>query len=286
MANVLKKDRQLEVVHLLVEGNSLRSISRLTGVNLRTCLRILVKVGNACQTLLDQRMRDLTLRHVQCDEIWTYVQKKQARVSLSAPNSKIGDQFVYVALDTDTKLIASYAIGKRSAYLTHQFMRDLAGRVITGGRTWHDRTPLVQISTDGYRPYIDAVDDAFGANVRYGSIVKEFRNAKMTYTPSEIVGSKRRGITNMDGREGAICTSHVERSNLTIRTFIRRFTRLTLGFSKKLENLNAAVALHVAHYDFCRVHGSLGKTPAMAAGVTNDIWTLADLYDKAMECLK
>ena len=231
---------------------------------------------------------DLNLRHVQCDEIWTYVQKKQARVPLSAPDPTIGDQFVYVALDTDTKLIACYAIGKRSAYVTQRFMRDLAGRIVTGGQTVHDRTPLVQVSTDGYRPYIEAVDRAFGANVKYGSIVKEFRNAKMTYTPSEIVGSKRKGLTNINSREElrTICTSHVERSNLTIRTFVKRFARLTLSFSKKLENLNAAFALHAVHYNFCRVHGTLGKTPAMAAQVTNDVWTLEDLYDKAMESVK
>ena len=142
---------------------------------------------------------------------------------------------------------------------------------------------MVQISTDGFVPYPEAVDLAFGSNVKFGTIVKQFRNANRPYIPSEIVGSKRRGIFNIHGRQArTICTSHVERSNLTMRTFVRRFTRLTLGFSKKLENLNAAVALHVAHYNFCRVHGTLGKTPAMAAGVTNDIWTLADLYEKAL----
>jgi IS1 family transposase len=282
MANVLKKEKQLAVVHLLVEGNSLRSISRITGVNLRTCLRILVKVGNACQSLLDERMRDLPLRHVQCDEIWTYVAKKQSRVSMSEGDPTHGDQYVFVALDTDTKLIVSYVIGKRTTGVTSRFMADLAERLIVGRRFWNDGTPMVQISTDGYKPYPGAVDRAFGSNVKYGTIAKEFLNARMQYTPSEIVGSTRRSIFNLDGRERTICTSHVERSNLTIRTFVRRFTRLTLGFSKKLENLNAAFALHAAHYNFCRVHSTLGKTPAMAAQVTNDIWTLEELYDKAM----
>ncbi len=280
MANILKKDRQLEVVHLLVEGNSLRSISRLTGVNLRTCLRILVKVGNACQTLLDERMRELPLRHVQVDEIWTYVAKKQARVSLTDPDATIGDQYVFIALDTDSKMIASYAIGKRTSDMARRFMMDLVGRLVLGNPFEY---PTVQLSTDGFKPYWEAVDLAFRGNVLYGQIKKVFRNAIRPYTPSEIVASERRIIYGPDrSQERTICTSHVERSNLTIRTFIRRFTRLTLGFSKKLENLNAAVALHIAHYNFCRVHGTLGKTPTMAAGLVNDIWTLEELYDKAM----
>jgi IS1 family transposase len=282
MANVLKKEKQLQVVHLLVEGNSLRSISRLTGVNLRTCLRILVKVGSACQALLDERMVDLQMRHIQVDEIWTFVQKKEGRIPVAEKSYRIGDQFVYVALDQDTKLIVGYALGKRSADLTRRFMVDLSRRLITGSVFNRDGTPVVQISTDGFQPYPEAVDLAFGPNVRYGSIVKEFRNANRPYTPSEIVGSKRRPIFNMEGRARTICTSHVERSNLTIRTFVRRFTRLTLGFSKKLENLNAAVALHAAHYNFCRIHSTIRKTPAMAAQVTNDVWTLEELYDKAM----
>ncbi len=284
MANVLKKDLQLQVIHLLVEGNSIRSIERLTRVQKKTIGRLLIRVGNACQSLLDERMRDLSLRHVQVDEIWTYVQKKEARIPEAEKSYRIGDQFVYVALDQDTKLIASYAVGKRSAELTRRFMVDLRGRLVTGSVLRNDGTPIVQLSTDGFAPYPEAVDLAFGPNVRYGSIVKEFRNANRPYVPSEIVGSKRRAIFNLEGRERSICTSHVERSNLTIRTFIRRFTRLTLGFSKKLENLGAAVALHVAHYNFCRVHSTIRKTPAMAAGVTNDIWTLAELVEKALQC--
>ncbi|HXF15856.1 MAG TPA: IS1 family transposase, partial [Burkholderiales bacterium] len=163
-----------------------------------------------------------------------------------------------------------------------RFMMDLRTRLVTGNIFQGD--DVVQLSTDGFTCYPEAVDLAFGPHVKFGTIVKEFRNAVRPYTPSEIVGSRRRGIFNISGREQTrtICTSHVERSNLTIRTFMRRFTRLTLGFSKKLENLAAAFALHAAHYNFCRVHGTLGKTPAMAAGVTNDIWTLADLYEKAL----
>jgi len=291
VANVLSKDLQLQVIHLLVEGNSIRSIVRLTGVHKKTVTRLLVKVGTACRELLDERMRDLTLRHVQCDEIWTYVAKKESRIPEAEKSYLHGDQFVYVALDTDTKLIATFAIGKRTADLTRRFMVDLASRlVMPKAHASDDQSytrpgyqPITQISTDGFACYPEAVDLAFGPYVKYGSIVKEFRSANRPYVPSEIVGSKRRGIFNIRGSEArSICTSHVERSNLTIRTFVRRFTRLTLGFSKKLDNLAAAVALHVAHYNFCRIHSSLGKTPAMAAGVTNDIWTLEDLYEKAL----
>ena len=284
MANVLKKDLQLQVIHLLVEGNSIRSIERLTGVQKKTIMRLLVRVGNACQKLLDERMRDLSLRHVQCDEIWTFVEKKEGRIPEAEKSYRIGDQYVFIALDQDTKLIASYAIGKRSADLTRRFMVDLRQRLITGSVFDKDGTLVVQISTDGFSPYPEAVDLAFGPNVKYGSIVKQYRNAVRPYTPSEMIGTKRRSIFNMEGREQSINTSHVERSNLTIRTFIRRFTRLTLGFSKKLENLNAAVALHAAHYNFCRVHSTIRSTPAMAAGVTNDIWTLEELFDKSLQC--
>ena len=284
MANVLKKELQLQVLHLLVEGNSIRSIERLTGVQKKTIGRLLIRVGNACQNLLDERMRDLHLRHIQCDEIWTYVEKKDARIPEAQKSYRIGDQFVFIALDQDTKLIVNYAIGKRSADLTRRFMVDLRSRLITGSVFRKGGTPVVQISTDGFAPYPEAVDLAFGPNVRYGSIIKQYKNANRPYVPSEMIGTKRRNIFNMEGREQSINTSHVERSNLTIRTFVRRFTRLTLGFSKKLENLNAAMALHVAHYNFCRVHSTIRKTPAMAAGVTNGIWTLEELVEKALQC--
>ncbi len=291
MANVLKKDKQLQIVHLLVEGASIRSIERLTGVQKKTILRLLVRVGNACQELLDERLRDLTLRHVQLDEIHTFVRRKQHRIPVYEQSAIEGDQFLFLAMDQDTKLIACYALGKRTAELTRRFCMDLAGRfrwpsvVSSDARNFRDSTyPVVtRISTDGWPAYPAAVDAAFGAYAKHGVIIKDFRNANMLYHPSEIVGSKRTGIRGISTRREirSICTSHIERQNLTIRTFIKRFNRLTLAFSKKLENLNAAVALHIAHYNFCRVHGTLRKTPAMAADITNDIWTLEELVDKA-----
>jgi len=195
-----------------------------------------------------------------------------------------------VGFDTDTKLIAFYAIGKRSADLTHRFMVDLASRLVIPKSHISDAhafqregdTPVCQISTDGFAPYPEAVDLAFGPYVKFGTIVKNFRNATMPYTPSEIIGTqrtKRRGLPANPAR--TICTSHVERNNPTIRKFVKRFARLSLGFSKKLDNLAAAVALHVAHYNYFRRHSSLRMNPAMAAGVTHTLWSLENLIERS-----
>ena len=288
MANVLKADKRLAVIHQLVEGSSIRSTERLTGVHRDTICRLLVKTGNQCRELLDEQMRGLKLDHVQVDEIWTFCQKKQARLTMQerAERGDIGDMFLWVALDQETKLVPTFLVAKRSANAARRMMVDLASRLTRPTAVQSDARnysrpgyqPVTQISTDGYNAYPEAVDTAFGPYVRYGTIIKDYRNAVMPYTPSELVGADRRcRFGEFD--PFSICTSHVERNNLTIRTFMRRFTRLSLGFSKKLENLAAAVALHVAHYNFCRRHGSLRVTPAMAAGVTNKLWSLGDLIE-------
>lgn len=274
-----------------MEGNSIRSASRLTGVHKCTVAKYLVEFGDACKDFLDARLRGLNLRHVQCDEIWTFVRKKQSRLTVQEREERgdIGDVYVWTALDQDTKLIASFAVGKRSADMARRFLMDLAGRLEFPTAHASDdhayRTgaykPIIQISTDGFAAYPEAVDLAFGPYVRYGQIIKNYRNARMDYTPSEMIGAERRpfrGIADV----ATICTSHVERQNLTMRTFLKRFNRLTLGFSKKLENLAAAVSLHFAHYNFCRRHGTLRCTPAMAAGVEGRLWKFADLYDAVM----
>jgi IS1 family transposase len=291
MANILKRDRQIEVVHLLCEGNSLRSVVRLTGTNMRTCLKLLVRFGDACRTLLDNELRGLKLRHVQCDEIWTFCAKKQARLTIEerATRHDIGDIYAWTAVDTDTKLLASYALGKRSGDMARRFMLDLAGRLVMPQAHASDardykaggyRT-IVQISTDAFAGYPEAVDLAFGPYAHFGTIIKDYRNATLPYTPSEMVGSERRVVFG-DFPIETICTSHVERNNLTIRTFMRRFTRLSLGFSKKLENLAAAFAMHAAYYNFVRVHKTLRMTPALKAGATDSLWSIEDLYDRAM----
>ena len=276
MAYVLPREKQIAVLHMLVEGNSIRSIERLTGVNRNTIMSLTVRFGEKCREFLDAKLRGLKLRHVQADEIWTFVQKKQAMVRQGEYDGSVGDQFLYVAFDTDTKLIACYALGKRSSNVTNAFMLDLASRIVT-------ETP--QISTDGFNAYPFAIQNAFGDDVNYGQVIKDFLEPVQPgrYGPPTMIASERRQILGLDDIDlRSICTSHVERNNLTIRTFMKRFTRLTLGFSKKLENLAAAVALHVAHYNFCRIHGTLKVTPAMAAGVIAELWTIEDLYDAVM----
>jgi IS1 family transposase len=272
MANVLDQQKQQAIIHLLVEGNSIRSIERLTGVHRDTIMRLAVKVGGKCKAFLNAWQRNLKLRHVQVDEIWTFVGCKQHNVNKAIVRTpEMGDQFLYVAFDQDTKLMVTFAIGKRTAETTQAFMYDLADRIVSDAP---------QLSTDGFNAYPNAVKNAFGDEVSYGQIIKEFGEPVQPgrYGPPVMVASERRqitGLTDIDLK--SICTSHVERNNLTIRHFIKRFTRLTLCFSKKLENLAAAVALHVAHYNFCRVHGTTRITPAMAAGITDHVWELDEL---------
>jgi IS1 family transposase len=272
--NVLSAEKRQAVIHLLVEGNSIRSIERLTGVHRDTIMRLLVKVGNGCREFLDERMRGLRLHHLQLDEIWTFVLIKQGNLPPNNANPTIGDQFLYIALDEKTKLIPTFALGKRNSEVTNAFALDLAGRIVT-------ERPM--ISSDGWQAYPGAIRSAFGEeNVNYGQIIKDFAEPIQPgrYGPPLMVASERRQILGLDNiNPFDICTSHVERNNLNIRTFMKRFTRLSLGFSKKLENLAAAVALHVAYHNFCRVHRTLRMTPAMAANVADHVWTLVELLE-------
>jgi IS1 family transposase len=275
---VLSRDGQIQILHLLVEGNSIRSIERLTGSHRDTIMRLLVAFGQKCRTFLDGRLRGLRLQHLEIDEIWTFVKRKQATIIFGEDDSKIGDQYVFTAIDQKTKLIACYALGKRTSEVARAFMLDLASRIVTA---------MPQISSDGWPGFKSAVESAFGWEVNYGQLIKTFGEGVQEgrYGPPDVVAIERKLVNAEDGLDPfSICTSHVERNNLTIRTFMKRFTRLSMGFSKKLENLAAAVALHVAHYNFCRVHGSLDKiTPAMAAGVIGELWTIEDLYDSVMK---
>ncbi len=270
--NKLKKDKQNQVVASLVEGCSIRSTERMTGVHRDTITRLMLRVGDGCASLMDDALRDLHLRHVQMDEIWCYVGKKQRRLQPSDDTSQLGDFWTYVAIDTDTKLVPSHLVGKRDRATTHAFVADVASRI--NGR--------VQLSTDMLETYVQAVEDGFGIDrVDYGRIVKHYEAEPVgpgRYSPPH-VSSVSTDIV-MGTPEGT-CTSHVERQNLNMRMSMRRFTRLTNGFSKKVENLRAAVALHFAHYNFVRIHRSLRITPAMAAGVTDRVWDLQELVDRA-----
>jgi IS1 family transposase len=273
----------------LAEGNSIRSISRFTRVHKKTVLRLLVDFGGRCRDFLSDRLRGLTLRHVQCDEIWTFVAKKQGRLPVEERGRyDIGDQYVWVAFDQDTKLVPAFAVGKRSADMCRRFMVDLAGRLVRPKPHASDAhafqpegyRPIVQLSTDAYAAYREAVDLAFGPHVEYGQLIKDYRNVDQPgrYAPPEMIATERRVIRG-EIEPFEICTSHVERNNLTMRTFLKRFQRLSLGFSKKLANLIAAVSLHFAYYNFCWKPATLGKiTPAMAAGVVNRPWRMDDLF--------
>lgn len=266
----IPQEKAILALRLLLEGNSIRSTERITELDRNTIMSLLVKAGERCQGLMDSKLRNLHMEHIQIDEIWTFVQKKARRVR-KGDSPEIGDQWVFVAIDADTKLIPAFHIGKRHYSDTRTFLWDLYGRI--EGRT--------QITTDGLNHYRAGVPDTFGLDVDFAQVVKMFDHGQFTssegrYSPSpivEVISKVRSG----DPDPEHISTSFVERQNLTMRMAIRRFTRLTNAFSKKLLNLKAAVALHFAYYNFCRVHSSLRVTPAMEAGITDHVWTIAEL---------
>ena len=266
----LSADKKLAVISGLVEGNSIRSISRMTDVDRNTINSLLLRTGERCAALLDERMRQLPCRRLQCDEIWTYVAKKERHVKEDDPD-EFGDQWVYVALDADTKLIPAYYVGKRCSENTQVFMRDVWSRI---------SDHRIQLTTDAYIFYRKAVEESFGGDADYAQLKKLFgdygQHGNERYSPSPITEVISKTISGVPD-PAHVSTSFVERQNLTIRMQMRRFTRLTNAFSKRLANLKAACALHFAHYNFCRVHSSLRVTPAMAAGLSDHIWELNQL---------
>ncbi len=300
MANILPREQQIEDLHHLVEGNTLRSTSRLTGVHRTTIMKLMVKFGAACKSYMDAQLHGLTLRHVEVDEIWTFVQKKQGQLHVDekAERHDIGDIYLWTCLDQDTKLIASFVVGKRSADNARRLMVDLRSRLVMPKPHESDShhyqqggyVRITQISTDGFPAYPEAVDLAFGPYAKYGQIIKNYRNNDQPgrYGPPEMTGSERKGIFGInESEQRSICTSHVERHNLTIRTLMKRFTRLSLGFSKKLENLEAAVAMFLAYYNFVwrtqdAKEGRTRLPAAMAAGVTDTLLTFEELFDRVM----
>lgn len=266
----LSASKREQILHLLVEGNSLRASARLSDVALNTVSKLFVDAGRACAEYQDRTLRNLPSKRVQLDEIWSFVYAKAKNVptARNAPPSA-GDVWTWVAIDADTKLVPSWHIGTRDGYVAEVFVRDLASRLAN----------RVQITTDGHRPYLEAVEGAFGADVDYAVLQKIYGpspEGQRRYSPAECVGIQERVIEgNPDPKH--ISTSYVERQNLTMRMSIRRFTRLTNAFSKKLENHAHAVALHYMNYNFARIHKSLRITPAMAAGVTDRVWDVKDI---------
>lgn len=299
MANRLPLEKKKLCLRLLTEGNSIRGTARIADVDKDTVCKLILDFGRAAQNFLDERLTGLTLDHLECDEIWSYVGKKQSRLTINerAESAELGDVYLFTAVDAKTKLIAGFLVGKRSADNCRRFMRQLADRLVIpkpGAGDAHAYTAarqvfITQISTDGFPGYPEAVDMAFGGHAKYGQIIKEYRSNTMAYTPSEMVGTKRRGIVGINKfQTKTICTSHVERNNGTIRSFCKRFCRLTNAFSKKLEHHEAACALFVAYYNFVwRTRhadnsgkpGKLRTTAAMMAKVTDHLWSFDELFE-------
>jgi len=271
--NVLPIEKRTQIINLLVEGNSMRATSRIADCSINTVTKLLEDVGAACSEYQDKAMRNLTCKRIQCDEIWAFCYCKQKNV---APENEgilgHGDVWTWTAIDPVTKLVPSFAVGKRTAEYAEAFIGDLASRL--AGR--------IQLTTDGLKVYVNAVEEAFGRDIDFAQLVKIYGSEGIIttdarrYSPSEFSGSEKHvKMGNPDMKQ--VSTSHVERQNLTMRMSMRRFTRLTNGFSKKVENLEHMVALHFMHYNFVRIHKSLHTTPAMAAGVSKKLWEISDI---------
>jgi IS1 family transposase len=268
--NRLPIAKRVQILSLLCEGSSMRSVSRIVDVSINTVTRELVLAGQACADFHDRTVRNVQSRRVQADEIWSFVEmkEKQARGKAQRP-ANVGDTWTWTGIDADSKLIISWFIGSRDADAAWIFMRDLASRL----------TSRVQLTTDGHRAYLDAVDGAFGAMIDYAMLVKQYGTApeaEKRYSPPVCLGTERT-VIHGNPDPAHISTSYVERQNLTMRMSMRRFTRLTNAFSKKFENHCHMVALYAAWYNFVRIHKTLKVTPAMEAGVTDRLWSLEDV---------
>jgi IS1 family transposase len=267
--NRLPKEQQIRVVSALVEGNSIRATVRMTGVAKNTVIKLLLDLADACAAYHDRSVRKLKVRRLQCDEIWQYVGSKAKNTSPEKKAAGWGDVWTWTAIDADTKLCVSYLVGGRDLGWAREFMRDCASRI----------NNRVQITTDAHRAYLEAVEDAFGADIDYAQLQKLYGAAndkESRYSPATCIGCEMKTVSgNPDPKH--VSTSFVERQNLSMRMSIRRFTRLTNAFSKKIENHAAAVALWFMYYNFCRVHQSLRVTPAMEAGLADHVWTIAEL---------
>lgn len=267
--NRLSTAKRGQVIGALVEGNSINATCRMFGVGKHTVLRLLEDAGCACAAFHHSYVRRLRVRRLQCDEIWSFVGAKRKNTSPEKESEGWGDAWTWTAIDADTKLIVTYYVGDRGKRAAHEFMQDCAGRIV--GRP--------QITTDALRHYLTATEDAFGAEVDYAMLHKLYgasSSDESRYSPATCIGCDMKVVTG-DPDPKHVSTSYVERQNLTMRMSMRRFTRLTNGFSKKFENHAHQIALHFFHYNFCRVHKTLRVTPAMEAGLTDHVWTLDEL---------
>lgn len=270
--NVLSTEKRKSVVAALVEGNSIRATCRMTGVAKNTVSKLLKDLGVVCSAYQDEVLRNLPCQRLEVDEIWSFVYAKDRNVPRSKAFDGVGSVWTWIALDAETKLVPSWMVGGRDAGTASLFLRDLASRL----------KHRVQLSSDGHAAYLNAVTDAFGDDVDYAQIVKIYgpdsnpRKPESKYSPGKVNGARRLKIKG-DPMGEYISTSYIERLNLTMRMSMRRFTRLTNAFSKKTENLVAAISLHFMYYNFCRVHQTIKTTPAIAAGVTSNKWEIEDI---------
>ena len=268
-------DKAAQIVSLLLEGMSVRAVSRTTGVHQGTILSLLLTVGNKSRNLFDARVRNIRPRFVQADELWTFVHTKEGHLNGDVPK-EWGDQYVWMAIDSETKMVLSYHVGKRDASNCVEFVRDLSERIV--GR--------FQMTTDGLGIYRNAIEEYFGADVDFAQLLKIYGKANPEgpewYNPTKVIATVPVPVSGNPKLE-RISTSHVERANLSVRTHLRRFTRLSLGFSKTLEHLTAAIHLYMAFFNFCRVHNTLRVTPAMQAGLSDHVWSVQELLTWATE---
>lgn len=273
--NNLSTEKKTLAVSMLCEGSSIRAVERVTGVHRDTIMRLGVRMGEACAKIQDEKFRNLNCANIECDEIWGFIGAKRK----NAPRTgNYGDVWTFIGLDSDSKLIPSFICGKRDMYHARAFMDDLASRMAR----------RIQVSTDSLAAYPEAIERGFGAEVDYGQIVKTYsvtnlsKEAAVRYSPAEVVKIERTVINGMPNVD-RISTSHVEKQNHTLRMHCRRLTRLTNAFSRKFENFKAAVSLNFAYYNLCKMHSAIRCTPAMAAGVEQSQWTVAELVERCGE---
>lgn len=271
MSNNLTTDKKIMAISMLCEGNSIRSIERMTGVHRDTIMRLGVRVGQGCAGIMDDKMHGLNIPQIQVDEMWGFIGAKQ-KTAKANDMEGCGDIWVWVAIDAETKLVPSFLTGKRDRFHAKTFIDDLASRLV--GRP--------QISSDALAAYADAIERAFGSEVDYGTVIKTFTHtdleATRRYSPPDVLKIKKMPVQGLPDMK--LCsTSFVEKQNHTVRMHCRRLSRLTNAFSKKRENFDAAIALHYAYYNFCKRHGTIRCTPAMEAGIEKSQWTTADLVE-------
>ncbi len=268
--NRLPIEKRTQIIGLLCEGNSLRTASRLSGCSINTVTKLLVNIGTACQKYHEEHVHNLKSKRVECDEIWSFCYAKRENVPENMRDTfGVGDVWTWTALDSNSKLIISYFVGLRNAECANMFMQDVASRL----------SNRVQLTTDGLKAYLEAVEGAFGADVDFAQLVKIYGDSpegEKRYSPPKCNGTKKDKLMGMPNPK-YISTSYVERQNLTMRMLMRRFTRLTNAFSKKIENHEHAIALHFMYYNFVRIHKTLRVTPAQAAGLTTKLWEIEDL---------